>query len=400
MLSLEEAQTRILAAIKPLTSENVPLNEAGGRFVAEHCAATLDLPPFDSSAMDGYAVRSADVQGAAKVNPVSLRIVGEIAAGASYEVEVGRGGACRVFTGSPLPRGADAVVMQEDTTREGDVVVVCDAAKPWEHVRLRGEDVKRGKLISRHGERIRAGLLALLAANGHSQIAVTRQPRVALLSTGDELIEPGVALRRGQIFENNRVMLASLVAGAGGRAKIHPIVRDSLEATQHALHEAFAESDFVVTTGGVSVGEHDYVKEGFKAIGGRMDFWRVAIRPGKPFVFGQLGEKLLLGLPGNPVSAFVTFLLLVRPALLATQGAKSVQLHRTYGLMAERIANDGERRHFVRVVVDATGFVHSAGPQASHMLSSLACANGLLDMPPKTVLDKGAAAQVLQWDAP
>jgi molybdopterin molybdotransferase len=233
----------------------------------------------------------------------------------------------------------------------------------------------------------------LLGAVGQAQVRVGRRPVVGLIATGSELREPGQSLQAGQIYENNRSMLVPLVSQAGGLAKVYPIVADTLPATTAALETAFRECDFVLTSGGVSVGEMDYVKAAFTALGGKLEFWRVAIRPGKPFVFGTLGTKFLCGLPGNPVSAFVTFLLLVRPALRRWQGATETDLPKLPGVLGETFSNPGERRHFVRVQVDAEGKIFSAGKQASHALSSLAAAQGLLDLPPGAVMPQGSAAR-------
>jgi molybdopterin molybdotransferase len=223
---------------------------------------------------------------------------------------------------------------------------------------------------------------------------VGRQPKIGLVATGSELREAGQPLAPGQIFESNRAMLAPLVAQAGGVAQVYPLVTDTLDATRAALGKAFDECDLVITSGGVSVGEMDFVKAAFESLGGELQFWKVAIRPGKPFVFGQREGKFLFGLPGNPVSAFVTFLLLVRPALRCWQGAREVLLPRQPGVLGEPIANVGDRRHFVRVRVDGEGKVFSAGKQASHALASLAKANSLLAVPPDTTWPAGTNVSV------
>jgi molybdopterin molybdotransferase len=221
---------------------------------------------------------------------------------------------------------------------------------------------------------------------------------VGLLATGSELIEPGRSLAPGQIYESNRTVLATLIKCAGAVPRIFPIIADVLAGTSLVLAEAFKQCDAVVTSGGVSVGETDFLRRGFEQIGGQVGFWQVAIKPGRPFVFGRYGEKLLFGLPGNPVSALVTFLLLVRPALLRWQGATSVALPAPPGVLAEPLTNQGERRHFMRVNVDSAGKVHSTGRQASHVLSSLAAANGLVDVPAHTTLVAGSVVSVLRWE--
>jgi molybdopterin molybdotransferase len=298
-----------------------------------------------------------------------------------------------------LPAGADAVVMQEDTrTSEAqpDRVQILDRVRPWENIRLRGEDVKTGAVIATPGTRLGAGHLNLLAAVGTTSVRVARRPRVGVLATGSELRPPGKPLAPGQIHESNRAMLGALLAEAGAEARAYPLVPDSLARTRTALQRAFADCDAVVTTGGASVGKLDFVKAAFAELGGSQEFWKVAIKPGKPFIFGTLAGKFLFGLPGNPVSAFVTFLLLVRPALLRWQGAAHLGLPAHPGTLAEPLVNRGDRRHFVRVRVDDAGLVHSAGTQASHMLHSLASANGLVDVPPETTWAAGTTVRVLR----
>jgi molybdopterin molybdotransferase len=292
--------------------------------------------------------------------------------------------------------------MQEDTQTDAAIpskVMILDAAKPWENVRLRGEDIKAGTTLLQPGDALTAGQLALLAATGVSQIKVGRRPRVGLLATGSELAEPGAAMQPGQIFESNRISLAALVSAAGGFHETFPLVPDTLEATRDALANAFEKCDLVVTSGGVSVGEMDFVKQAFEDLGGKLEFWKVAIKPGRPFVYAQWKGKFLFGLPGNPVSAFVTFLLLVRPALLRWQGASETSLPAYPGVMAESLDNRGsKRRHFMRVKMSPNGRVYSAGMQASHALSSLAAGNGLVDVSPDTMLASGSGVAVLKWE--
>jgi len=400
MLEVEEARERIFDCLSTLPSEGAPVSDATGRIVAEPVVAPVDLPLFDNSAMDGFAVRATDLAGASREKPVALRIAGEIAAGGSPNVKLKEGRCVRVFTGSILPTGADAVVMQEEVTvDERAANVLCfESIKPWENVRLRGEDVKKGAAVLAKGERIGATAIGLLGALGLKEVSVARRPVVGLLATGNELREPGESLEPGTIYESNRAMLLEPLRAAGALPRSYAIVADSLRDTSKALEEAFAECDAVITSGGVSVGQYDFVKKAFEQIGGELNFWRVAIKPGKPFVFGRCREKLLFGLPGNPVSAFVTFLLLVRPALLRWQGANQVDLPGHPSRLAESLANRGDRRHFMRVHVDSNGEVRSAGTQASHALGSLAAANGLVDVAPNTTLQKGETVRVLRWE--
>lgn len=401
MLELEEALQRVLSAVRPLDAEEVSLHEAAGRVPADSPVSPVGLPLFDNSAMDGYAVRAADLTCAAPDNPVALRLNGKVAAGEVFQGTVEAGTCVRLFTGSPLPNGADAVVMQEDTrfdATQPDRIWFLDTVKPWENVRLQGEDVRLGAKLAETGKRLTAGHVALLAAAGINKIKVSRQPRVALLATGDELIETGQPRSPGKIYESNRLMLAALMKRACAIPKIFPLVPDTLEATQTALKTALAECDVVVTSGGVSVGEYDFVKTAFEKLGGELKFWKISIKPGKPFAFGRAEGKLLFGLPGNPVSALVTFLLLVRPALARMQGATETHLPISTGRLTEPLVNPGERRHFMRVIMDDSGRVISAGTQASHHLSSMARSNGLVEVPPRTTLPAGTAVAVLRWD--
>jgi molybdopterin molybdotransferase len=401
MLEFEEALARVLDAVPSPTSQVVPLSEAAGRVLAEQVRSPIDLPVFDNSAMDGYGLRAADVASAKPDSPVRLRLAGKIAAGEVFAGEVPAGNCVRLFTGSPLPPGTDAVVMQEATRVESSApreVLIQARVAPGENVRSRGEDVKRGSTVGSAGELLTAGRLGLLAAVGLTDVRVGRQPVVGLLATGSELQEPGLPLASGRIYESNRLALATLIKRAGALPRTFPLVADELAATSVALADACEQCDAVVTTGGVSVGELDFIKRAFQQVGGELAFWKVAIRPGRPFAFGGCRGKLLFGLPGNPVSALVTFLLLVRPALLRWQGAANVSLPVQPGVLAEPLVNDGGRRHFMRVQVDPGGNVSSAGVQASHVLSSAAVANGLVDVPANTTLIAGTAVPVLRWD--
>jgi molybdopterin molybdotransferase len=351
--------------------------------------------------MDGFAVRAEDLSGASREQPVSLKLMGEIPAGTAPSLRLGFGECVRVFTGSPLPFSADAVLMQEDTVvdeNDPQKILCLDAVKPWENLRLCGEDVKSGATILQPGERLGTGSIALLAAMGFSQTSVARRPMVGLIATGNELLEPGEPFTAGKIYESNRAMLLNPLYESGAVPRIFSIVADSLDQTFRVLEKALTECDAVITTGGVSVGAYDFVKAAFERIGGKLDFWKVAIKPGKPFVFGTWRNKFLFGLPGNPVSALITFLLLVRPALLRWQGASQIDLPSHPGNLTEPLSNPADRRHFVRVQVDAKGEVHSAGFQASHSLSSLARANGLVDISPRQTLPAGASVEVLRWE--
>ena len=401
MLELEKARERILALIEPLPAETIPLNQATGRIAAGKIDTPIDLPPFDSSAMDGYAVCARDLDQAGPDRPVTLRLSGQVAAGEGSASGVQRGHCVRVFTGSDLPEGADAVVMQEETrpgAEQRAEVLFLESVKPWENVRLRGEDVRRGAELVSRGVRLTVGRIGLLAACGIGEVPVHRQPVIGILATGSELREAGATLLPGQIYESNRVCLATLLRQAGAIPRLFPLIKDTLEETGLGLQAAFAECDGVVTTGGVSVGALDWVKPAFEQLGGKLEFWKVAMKPGKPFAFGVHRNRFLFGLPGNPVSAFVSFLLLARPALRRWQGADDVRWPVSHGILAEPLVNRGDRRHFLRVTLDHEGKVRLAGTQASQMLSSLAAANGLVDVPPATIWEVNTPVAVLGWD--
>ena len=399
MISLEEAKERIFASIILQPVERVPLLDAAGRYCAETLHALVDLPRFDNSAMDGYAVRAQDLKSASQEKPIRLKQAGRIGAGETFAGIVGAGTCLRLFTGSVLPEGADAVVMQEDVRAENGTISFFESAKPYENVRLAGEDVRKGTQVVSPGDRLNAARLALLGATGHAAVATHRPPRVGILASGDELVEPGIALSGGKIYESNRVLVKSLVDSVGVRGIVLPLLPDNLEATVQALKEALSDHDVVITTGGVSVGEFDFIKDAFEKIGGTIDHWKVAVRPGKPFVFGRFGSKYLFGLPGNPVSALVTFLLLVRPALLKLFGASATELPQVRGELTEALSNPGDRRHFVRCRW-AAGKITAAGRQFSHMIGGLASANCLVDVPPATRLEARTIISAQFWEFP
>jgi len=393
---LEDVRDELLAGLKPIGIEVRSLAEADGYVLAESPLAAIALPPFDNSAMDGYAVRAADVRAV----PAFLKQVGEVAAGGGFGGSVGPGETVRIFTGAPLPNGADAVVMQEDTTLvpgQEDQIQIHDGAKPWENVRFRGEDVRAGAGLLSAGRVLDPAALALLAATGTAHVSVYRRPRVSVLVTGSELTAVGGPLLPGQIFESNSLMLSALIRRAGGEPRTRLPVSDDPQIIREALESAAAESDLILTAGGASVGKHDLIRQILVELGGTVDDWRLALKPGKPFFRGTLGKCPLLGVPGNPVSAFVTTVLLVLPALRRLQGVLQVLPPTTSAVLAEPLANPDGRRHFVRVFTSGDGSVRASGPQASHRLASLAAADGLVDVPPRATLPEGAMVRVIRW---
>jgi len=401
MISVREALQNILAAVTPLPGERVPLANAAGRFTGAEVVSPVNLPPSDNSSVDGYAVRADDLAGATAQTPITLSLAGCSPAGGVYLGTMQPGECVRVFTGSVMPRGADAVVMQEEVATEPGQprkVAFREVVRPFENIRFLGEDVRQQEVLVGAGEKLTAGRVGLLAATGVEKVACGKQPVIALLATGNELREAGRPLGLGGIYESNRVSLSMLARQAGAIAETPPLVTDDLPLTKFALERAFSDCDAVVTTGGISVGDLDWVRPAFQEIGGELDFFGVDVRPGKPFAFGRRMGKLFFGLPGNPVSAMVTFYLLVRPALLRMQGAQNVLPPHRSASLAGPLVNDGGRRHFMRVTIDAEGQVHSAGKQASHVLTATARSDGLVDVPPNTTLAAGTLVKVLLWD--
>lgn len=403
MLALEAAQATVLERTRPLEVEALPLAALAsqhGRYASESVRAAHALPPFDNSAMDGYAVRAEDLRSASATAPVRLICLEEVPAGRVASQSLVAGSCARVYTGSPVPQGCDAVVMQEDVAVDRNQIEFREPIPPWENIRLRGEDVAADAPILARGDPISPSALALLASCGCDQVRVSRAPKVTILATGSELRPLGATLEPGQIHESNSLMLEAMIRAVGGHVVARANTVDTLAATKDAILAALEAADCLMTSGGVSVGDHDHVRSALRALGGEVALWRIALKPGKPFMYGELRGKPVFGLPGNPVSAFVTFLLLVRPALLRMLGAADCLLPVLPGTLQGRVANRGDRRHFVRVALDAQGRVHPAGAQASHRIGDLARANALLDVPPETTWEAGRAVQVLLWQLP
>lgn len=385
---IERARELVLERVVPLPAEHVPLRAAAGRFLAADVAAAEDIPGFDNSAMDGYAVRAADVSGAGAAHPARLRLVGESSAGHPAGRALGTGEAIGISTGAVVPAGADAVVRVEDTSRDGEDVLVAAAVAPGNNIRRAGEDVRAGAKVLSAGTRVGASELGALASVGHPATSCVRRPRVAVRLTGDELVEPGEPLGPGQIRDSNAYAVPALASAAGAEVDSVELVPDRLDGTVAALDRALG-ADVVVVCGGVSVGEHDHVRPALEQLGVERVFWRVALKPGKPTFFGvAVGGKLVFGLPGNPVSAMVTFLLFVRPALLALQGGEP-SVPRLTGVLTSDYAKVGGRAEAIRVRLEPAevGWLATpTGPQGSHVLTSMLGADGLAILPATTEL--------------
>jgi molybdopterin molybdotransferase len=393
MTSEADATAAVLASVTPLPGATVPLLESLGRFSAQDVFAQSPLPAFDNSAMDGYAVQGKSCRAGAR-----LRVMGEQPAGADRGLTMGAGEAIRIFTGAPLPAGADAVVMQEDVTREETTIVLQGGVEPGEFIRRRGSDLAAGQKILARGEPMAAQTLGLLAAQGMAEIAVGAVPRVAIVATGDELARPGETPRPGQIFESNSIMLHALTRGAGAKVTMVEHAPDELDRLTEILRRGL-KSDALLVSGGVSVGDRDLVKPALRALGAEIDLWRVALKPGKPFLFGRVGGCAVFGLPGNPVSAFVTFLKFVRPALRKMMGAAEQHfgLRSVTARLATELTNDGDRPHYLRGEL-REGVFRISGRQESHALFGLSRANALLRLAPGDKLAEGATVAVELWD--
>jgi molybdopterin molybdotransferase len=393
VITEDEALTHILESVKPLPPRSVSLASARERFAAEDVLARVALPVFDNSAMDGYAV----VAGSCRPGQ-SQRVIGEQPAGVDRKLRIAAGEAVRVFTGAPIPAGADAVIMQEDVRREGSEIFINAEVESGEFVRRRGSDLSEGQKIIEAGQRIRPQTLALLAAQGLAEIDVGGEVRAAIITTGDELVPPGGVLGEGQIYESNSILLRALFDKCGVFISRAEHCADDGPSIEAALRKGL-EYDVLVIVGGVSVGARDLVKLALTAVGAQTDLWRVSVKPGKPFLFGRAGQCAIFGLPGNPVSAFVTFLLFVRPAILRMMGAneEELSLPRFEARLAEEVQNRSDRPHYVRGRVGQGKFT-PVGRQESHALYGLSRANALLRVPPGEILANGSTVPILILD--
>jgi molybdopterin molybdotransferase len=372
LLTIDEARAKVLGAITPLDADEVPVTGALGRVLAEGVVAALDVPGFANSAMDGFAVQAGPAGR-------TLRIVGESRAGTPSPVPVGAGEAVRISTGAAVPDGADAILAAEDADDRGDAVVPGVDLAPGHHVRAAGEDLRAGATVLSAGTTLGPAELGLAVEAGRATVRVRRVPRVAVLATGDELVAPGEPLRHGQLHNSNAVTLGALARRAGAELVHTGEVADDAGATRAAIGRALEGADVLLLTGGVSVGPHDHVKPALAALGVEEVFWRVALRPGKPLWFGRRGAQLVFGLPGNPVSAIVCFLLFARPALAAMQGAPGPP-ERSRAVLGTTLPRQRSREEAVRVRLE-DGRAMPTGPQGSHQLSSMLGADALAIVP-------------------
>jgi molybdopterin molybdotransferase len=391
LLSVDEALAQLLAGAAPVPDvEDLPTLEASGRVLARGQRSTMDVPPMDNSAMDGYAVRASEAAAGAR-----LKVGQKIMAG-SVGKPLDKATAARIFTGAPIPPGADAVVIQEEAQLEGEFVTLKKQARPGEWVRYVGSDIRKGQEILQAGKRLLPQDTGLAASVGIRTLPVFRKVKMGLFFTGDELVMPGEPLAPGRIYNSNRFTLRGLARAFDCEVNDYGIVPDSLEATREVLRRAAKECDLIVTSGGVSVGEADYVKPAVEAEG-RLLMWRIAMKPGRPLAFGKIGGACFIGLPGNPVSSFVTFLIFVRPFLLRTQGLEQVEAK----VIAARADFDwpepDARREFLRVKWNPQGGLDLYPTQDSAVLASTAWADGLVDNPAGHAIRKGEGVRFLPY---
>jgi len=399
LISVEEALTRLLSGAVPLRSEDIALSRANGRVLARDLAAHRDQPPFPASAMDGYAVRAEDIA----APPAHLTVIGEAPAGHAFNGRVGPGEAVRIFTGAPVPEGADTILIQENATREGERVTVLEAAAPGRFIRAAGLDFAQGEVLLAQGRRLGFRELALAAAMNHGSVSVHRKPKVAVLATGDELVAPGGDPAADQIIASNDTGLAAFVEDCGGEAIMLGIARDTHEALAERIRAAQAAgADILVTLGGASVGDHDLVQDALGNAGMDLSFWRIAMRPGKPLMAGRIDNMRVLGLPGNPVSSLVCALLFLKPLILALSGHPDAARPRREMLpLASPVPANDRREDYLRASLvfgdDGVERVQPFERQDSSMLATFARADALVVRPPHAkALEPGAPVPVLR----
>jgi molybdopterin molybdotransferase len=394
LLNFEDARQTLLASAVPLNvTETVPLLAARGRTLAQAILSPMNVPGFDNSAMDGYVLNVQDTQKLPEHFPVTQRI----AAGQTGTL-LAPNTAARIFTGAPVPEGANVVVPQEHTQERDGSIVLTHPIEPMQHIRCKGEDIASSSLVLAAGQRLGAPHLAMLASIGVATATVFKPLKVGVFFTGDELTEPGQTLAPGAIYNSNRYAINALLAQLGCLVNDYGIVRDSAEATRAALSKAASENDVIITCGGVSVGEEDHVKAAVMALGS-LDLWQISMKPGKPLAYGRVGQADFIGLPGNPVSAFVTFLLMARPFLLKRMGATDTSLKYLTATANFDSPKPDRRREFLRVKItaDMTGApVLDLWPnQGSGVMSSLAWADGLVDLASDTKIARGDVLRYL-----
>lgn len=383
MVSVDEALEKILSFIKPLGAEKVSILDALGRVIAEDIYANRDIPPLDNSAMDGYAVRWEDVKTASRDHPVKLEVIEDLPAGFISKKTLQKGQAIRIMTGAPIPKGADHVIPVEDTRKEGQFVYILNAVSKEKNIRKAGEDVKKGELILSKGDLIRPPEVGMIASVGRSFVSVYQRPLVAILCTGEELVDVDGPLEDSKIVSSNSYTLSAQVKDCGAIPLPLGIAKDEKEDIEEKFKQGL-RADVIISSAGVSVGDYDFVKETLKDLGMETIFWKVAMKPGRPMTFGRIGEKPVFGLPGNPVSSMVSFEQFVRPSLLKMMGHRQIFRPVIEAILKVDIKEKGGRRHFIRGMVsfeNGSYFVTTTGPQGSGILKSMVKANALIIIP-------------------
>jgi molybdopterin molybdotransferase len=401
MISVEDALKLILSTTPILGMEKVDIITALGRVIGENIYSPSDIPPFDNSAMDGYAVKSEDTKGASKNHPAVLTVIEDLPAGYVAKGKIKKGEAIRIMTGAPLPQGVDSVVMVEETEASGDKVKIFNEAEINQHIRKAGEDVKKGELVIPQGTVLRPAAIGMLASLRRSFVSVYQRPLVSILCTGDELVDVDGELKAGQIVSSNSYTLASQVNECGGIPLLLGIARDRKDELEQKFREGL-RADVIISSAGVSVGDYDLVKGVLQDLGMEMKFWKVAMRPGQPLAFGTIGGKPTFGLPGNPVSSMVSFEQFVRPYLLKMQGHKKIFRPVIEAIWQEGFVKKTERKYLVRCMVskkEGTYIASSTGEQGSGILKSMVLANGLAIFPEeKEVIRAGEKVKVQLLD--
>jgi len=383
MISVDEALNKILSHIQPLGFEKVSILDALGRVIAEDMIAPRDLPPYDNSGMDGYAVRHEDIRNASEKNPVRLEVIEDLRAGFVSEKKVQKGQAIRIMTGAPIPKGADAVVPVEETERGNGFAFILKTGFPGGYIRRAGEDVKKGDLVISAGDLIRPSEIGMLASMGRSFVSVCQRPSVAILCTGEELVDVGESLDGVKIVSSNSYTLAAQVKECGAIPIQLGIAKDRKDEIKEKVLQGF-RSDVFISSAGVSVGDYDFVRDVLKELDVEMIFWRVAMNPGKPVAFWMYDGKPAFSLPGNPVSSMITFEQFVRPSLLKMMGHRQIFRPVVEAALKEEIRKEPGKRHFIRAMVSFKNdgyFVTTTGPQGSGILRSMVKANGLIVIP-------------------
>ena len=397
LIPIEEALEKVLDLVPAPHCKPIPVENSFGYSLADDLYSPLNLPIFDNAAMDGYCVRHQDLLKATDKNPILLECIGEVQAGSSPDKELTKNKCIRIFTGAAIPRNTTAVVMQEECMVNEGVVRFTSQPKPWEFIRFEGEDVSKGTKIFHKGKSLNARSIAILRSIGCSEVVVAEKPKVAIISTGDELATPGEERKPGQIFESNRHMLASMVQSIGGIPILYPIPKDSINETKDILKKAADETHLLLSTGGISVGKYDLISDAWKEIGGTWITSRINMKPGKPFSLGSLSSSILLALPGNPVSAAMTFTIFVYPAIKKLNGSYDYEPETKMAIAGADIVSKHSRVEFQRVRTNSKKQIVPLIQQGSHCLSTLAQSDGFIRVNPDDKIHAGQEVEFTPW---